>query len=436
MKGEDEEGMIFDNDTAYQTYRVLVSIFGTLGMVVSVSRLKENKRKNLLIIVGYAVYTIAFSVLCIRFFGFLPFLRGSVLTISIPGVIVTFLIADESLSRHIFCCLSELLLSLYLIVGVTQLSTLFGGSPATDPLLLLFVYITVILLEALLLRTAFLNIADTVAGGWGILALIPCSFFILTMVLALYPAHYTQNTSFSILFAMTGVVLLIIYYAIFQYLWLQYQYRMEEQDRDLLRLQIENIKKQAKDAERKALDVRNARRDIRQTLSTVAGFAREGNAEAILAYINEASTQNDAAAPVRFCSDPILNATLAAYLRRAERSGVAVEQRLSLPETLPVDSAELAICFSNALENAINACEQLPESQRKIVIRCIHKPQFMLEIKNTCRRRISFGKNGLPQSNRSGHGIGTRSIVAFCEKHNAFYSFSAEDGWFRLVIAL
>ena len=248
--------MIFDNDTAYQTYRILVSIFGTLGMVVSVSRLRENKRRNLLIVLGYAVYSIAFSVLCIRFLGFLPFLRGAILTISIPGVIITFLIADESLSRHIFCCLSELLLSLYLIVDVTQLNTLFGGNSVTNPLLLLSVYLMVILLEIFFLRTVFLNIADTVAGGWGILALIPCSFFILTMVLALYPAHYTQNTSFSILFALTGIVLLIIYYAIFQYLWLQYRYRVEEQDRDLLRLQIENIRKQAKDTERKAEEVK------------------------------------------------------------------------------------------------------------------------------------------------------------------------------------
>ncbi len=428
--------MIFDNDTAYQAYRILVSIFGTLGMVVSISRIKENKRKNLLIVSGYAVYAIVFSVLCIRFLGFLPFLRSVIFTISIPGVVITFLIADGSLSRHIFCCLSQLLMSLYLIVSVTQLNTLFGGSSVTNSLLLLAAYLIVILLDTFFLRTVFLNIADMVTGGFSILALIPCSFFILTMVLVLYPAHYTQNASFSILFVMSGAVLLIIYYAIFQYLRLQYRYRMEEQDRDLLRLQIENIRKQAKDNERKARELVSARRDIRQMLSEVSGLAREGNTEAILDYIKEASTRIDIAAPVRYCNDPILNATLAAWLSRAERSGITVEERLSFPEALPVDSAELAICFSNALENAINACEKLPENQRKIVVRCIHKPRFIFEIKNPCRGRISFGRNGLPQSHEPGHGIGTRSIMAFCEKHNAFYSFSAEDGWFKLVIAL
>ena len=50
--------MIFDNNTAYQTYRILISIFGTLGMVVSISRIKENKKKNLLIVGGYVVYAV------------------------------------------------------------------------------------------------------------------------------------------------------------------------------------------------------------------------------------------------------------------------------------------------------------------------------------------------------------------------------------------
>lgn len=428
--------MIFDNNTAYQTYRVLAAVFGTLGMVVCVSRLRENSRRNLLILGGYAAYTIVFSVLCVRLLGYTPFLRSCILTLSIPGVIITFLITDGSLSRHIFCCLTQLLLSLYLIVSVTLLNALLGGGAVTSSLLLLFVYLAVILLQVFFLRRVFLTVADTVTGDWWSLALIPCSFFIFAMLLALYPAHYTQNKSFPVLFALSGAVLVIVYYAIFQYLRLRYRYRTEERSRDLLRLQLANVKKQAGDAQRKAEEVQSARRDIRQTLSTVAEFARQGDTGAILAYIKEASAQDAIAAPVRCCEDPILNATLTAYLGRARRAGIAVEQRLSIPETLPVDSAELAICFSNALENAIHACEKLPEGRRRIVIRCIHTPQFMFEIGNSCRGPVTFGRDGLPQSDRPGHGIGTRSIMAFCEKHNAYYSFSAEDGWFKLVIAL
>lgn len=428
--------MIFDNNIAYQTSRILIAIFGTLGMIVATSRITENKMKNLLYFCGYAVYAIALSFLCIHFFGFLFFLRGTIFTISIPGVIITYLIADTTLSRHIFCCLSQLVLSLYLLVSVTLLNTLLGSSTMTNPLLLLTVYFATILLEWILLRNAFLHIADTVAGSWRVLAPIPCSFFLFAMAIVLFPAHYTQNASFLILFSLSAAVFLIVYFAIFQYLLLQYRYQMEEQNRELLKLQIENIRKQAKDTERKADAVENARRDIRQMLSAVAMLATEGNTQAILDYIEEASAQSVNAASARYCNDPILNATLTSYFNRAKRSGITVERRLSLPETLPVDSAELSICFANALENAIHACERLPENERKIIIRCIHKPQFMFEIENPYYGQISFRRNGLPKPHESNHGIGTRSIMAFCEKHNAFYSFSAQGGWFKLVITL
>lgn len=65
--------MIFDNNMAYQTYRVLVSIFGTLGMIISLTPMKKNHKRNLLILGGYVVYAVVYSSLSLRFLGFLSF---------------------------------------------------------------------------------------------------------------------------------------------------------------------------------------------------------------------------------------------------------------------------------------------------------------------------------------------------------------------------
>ena len=43
--------MIFDDNTAYQLYRIFVAIFGTLGMVVATSPMKKNYKKNMLFLV-------------------------------------------------------------------------------------------------------------------------------------------------------------------------------------------------------------------------------------------------------------------------------------------------------------------------------------------------------------------------------------------------
>ena len=428
--------MIFDNNTAYQIYRIIVAIFGTLGMVIATTPMKKDYKRNLLFLGGYAVYSIAFTFFSIHFFGFLSFLRSVIFTISLPGVIMIYMAADTSISRHVFKCLSQLLLSLYLLISVTLLNTLFKGTLLSNAILMLSAYLTIIALEFFFLRKSFLNIIGTTSRGWWILALIPISFFIYIMTLALYPVHYTQNPSFIPLFYLSGIVIAIIYYAVFQYLRTQYQYQMDEQNREILEMQIQGIKKRAEDTKRNATEVKLVWQDTYKMLSGIAALAREGNAEAILKFISEASELSRMNIPAYYCSDPILNATLTAYIGQAENAGITIEHHLAIPETLPVDSSELSICFANALENAIKACENLPKNERKIIIRCIHKPAFMFEIENPYKGIITFGKNGLPVSNRIGHGFGTRSILAFCEKHDAFYSFSAEDGWFKIMITL
>ena len=424
--------MIFDNNMAYQIYRILLSIFGTLGMIISITPMKKSHKRNLLILGGYVVYAVVFSCLSLRFLGFVTFLRSAVFTVSLPGVAAIYMAADTSIPRHIFKCLSQLLLSLYLIISMTLLNTLLGGSLLSSAILLFFAYTAMIFLEFFFLRTYFLDMIEIITKGWGILTLIPSSFLLFVMVLVLHPVHYTQNPSFVILFYMTGSVILIIYYAVFQYLRTQYQYQMDEQNREILEVQMQGIK----DTKRNAEEVRRIWQDTHRMLSGIAALAREGNAEAILSFVAESSAFNPLTAPAHYCSDPILNATLTAYLSRAENSGITIDLHLAIPEILPVDSAELSICFANALENAIKACEELPRNERKIILRCIHKPAFMFEIENPYKGRITFGRNGLPISTKTGHGLGTRSIMAFCEKHNAFYDFSAEGGWFRVMITL
>lgn len=45
-------------------------------------------------------------------------------------------------------------------------------------------------------------------------------------------------------------------------------------------------------------------------------------------------------------------------------------------------------------------------------------------------------ERGFPLTNRPGHGIGTRSIMAFVEKYDALCLFRVEHGWFRVQIAV
>ncbi|MDE6738409.1 MAG: hypothetical protein K2K07_04890, partial [Lachnospiraceae bacterium] len=63
-----------------------------------------------------------------------------------------------------------------------------------------------------------------------------------------------------------------------------------------------------------------------------------------------------------------------------------------------------------------------------------YKPKLMREISNPCGDDIVVSPDGIPLSKEKEHGIGTRSIMAFCKKHNAFCSFGASSIYSCLVV--
>lgn len=71
-----------------------------------------------------------------------------------------------------------------------------------------------------------------------------------------------------------------------------------------------------------------------------------------------------------------------------------------------------------------------------MVCKCISSPCLMMEFSNPCGKDVCLGPDGLPVPRSTGHGIGTRSIAAFAEKHQAVCSFQIENGWFKLRLAL
>lgn len=473
--------MLFEDNVPYLVLKVLIVSLGTLGMMCTTMKFRRGGKKIRLLFLVSMAYVAASSYVIIRLFGYMLFLKVFFFTISVPGVILTGIISDEPAARLVFSRATQLLAALYLAVGATLLGSLLNWKEPWDILFRLASYAAAILLELRFLRHPFLWLANTVRDGWGILSLVPCALIVFGLTVALYPVHYTENPSGVVLLILLAVVTVIIYCAIFQYLRIQYAYQMQRRNSDILALQVQGIRDRVADMEQAAEAARIFRHDARHALSTIASLAESGDARAILDYVGEVLPQTVVKGPAQYCVDPVLNATLSSYLGRAEDLGIEVRTQFSLPESLPVDPAELSIVFANALENAITACLSLsreasdgladqarirecsqtcghtgaswgghprvpagdgrggrPSGQAGgwIEVKCIHRPSLMLEISNSCRRDVAFGEDGLPQADGPEHGIGTRSIVAFCRKYDAYYAFAAEGGVFTLTVAL
>ncbi|MDE6662612.1 MAG: GHKL domain-containing protein [Lachnospiraceae bacterium] len=428
--------MLFEDNTLYVVIKILLVVIGTLGMMASTTELKHKLRRIVSVFSLYLLYVAAFSAVFVVYFDYKFYLRFFPFTISAPAIYLSFLLIGSQPSKTVFNHATQILLSIYISVSITLINTKIHGSEMTDFLIRLAAYGIIILVECRFLRRPFLRIFSIIQQGWLVLALIPCSLIFLAAALVSYPVHFTENPTGVVFIYLLGAVAIIIYFSIFQYLSIQYRFQTTRQNMELLEFQVENLKEKMTQDAAAAEQSRIDRHDTRHSFQTIAYLLEKGNTSEALDYITRSISRFQAETSVSYCNDILLNATLSAYFGQAKKAGITLETHLSLPDALPVDSGEFSIVIANALENAIKACCTFPEEQRIIIFRCIYKPKLMLEISNPCDDDVVFSQDGIPLSKEKEHGIGTRSIMAFCKKHNAFCSFSAENGYFTLKVIL
>lgn len=428
--------MYIENNGLYFTFRIVILTISTLGMACTVTDFKYSAKKVMRILSLYIIYVIISTGILVHFFGYLVFLRTALLTISFPGILLVYRLAKDQPVRAIFNYTTQILFSMYCCTTILLINTLLWNSPLIDIILLLIIYPLMILFEFRFLRRRFLQIATIVKYGWESLCLIPCSLLALATSIAFYPVHFAQNPSAVVPYYLLAAATIIIYFTIFRHLSILYHSQLAEHDMEILELQVNNLKERLSENESSAETVRIERHDSRHRFQTIATLIENNDAHTALEYTYASLAQLHEPDRTRYCSDPVLNAVLSSYLMQAKQEHIRFETHLSIPDNLPVDATELSIVFANALENAIHACSDLPKEKRRIILKCIHKPSLMLEISNPYAGTVLFSEDLLPIAASSGHGIGSRSIAAFCKKHNALCSFRAENGWFTLKIVL
>ncbi len=428
--------MLFEDNIPYVIFKILLIVIGTLGMMCSTTKFKREAKQIMLIIFAYLCYVAASSTAIVVLFGYAVFLRVFLLTVSMPAINLCRRLAKEKPSKVVFNYASQILFSLYVSASITLIITKINGSALTDFLLRLLAYCIVILLEYRFLRRPFLAFSSIMQNGWLILAAIPCSLLVLAAALISYPVRYTENPTGVFFFYLLGLVSIVFYVSIYQYLFMQYRFQTANHNIEFMEFQIKNLKEKMEHDAAIAEQTRIDRHDTRHKFQTAAYLVENGKVPEALDYINRSANQVQVQTPVTYCKDILLNATLSSYLSQAKDAGITLETHFSFPDTLPVDSGEFSVVIANALENAIKVCRLFPEKQRIIVCKCVYQPRLMLEISNPCKNDIVFSKEGIPLPTEQDHGIGTRSIMSFCKKYGAHCSYSLEDGWFTLKIVL
>ncbi len=422
--------------TILRDISVFFSLFFSAVIFALLFRPRYSPRRTYLTIFAIAAVLLPIGISAYMFLGPEYTTAVTLLTCSIPSLVLFYLLSDYRDGRFFFTfCLSDTT-SIWLLQVTNLLDRLCGGT-----YIALFVSRLVLLpLFGVLLwkklRRPYLELQDGLSSGWWTITAISAVFYLLLLNTAVpVDIPFVDRQAFMRLILVL-ILMPITYFAVLGSLRRQMLYYEARNRQNLLAAQVSGLEGRMAAIQAAEETIRIERHDLRHKLLAVEDMIERGGKDDALAYIHTLQGEVAYAKPEKWCADPLLDAVFSSYFAQARQQGIRVKAALSLPEELPVDSAELSTVFANALENAIHACAALPQVQREIVCTCISRPSLMFEIANPYRGDIRFDKAGLPVARVAGHGVGTRSISAFCEKHDACCIYETKAGWFHVRVAL
>lgn len=167
---------------------------------------------------------------------------------------------------------------------------------------------------------------------------------------------------------------------------------------------------QVRRAEARAVGVR---RRLDGELSLLDAALAAGDDEAVRTCLADAEGLVRASGE-HACQHPAVDALLMAKAQRCRELGIRLTLEAEVPADLATPAVELCAVAANALDNAIVACEALPEAERWITLkaRCAHG-LFSIEVENACAEAVGRWSRVMARGTREADGWsrGTREVL-------------------------
>lgn len=183
---------------------------------------------------------------------------------------------------------------------------------------------------------------------------------------------------------------------------------------------------------------RQYRHDLRHHLQYISACIENGQAEQAQTYISGIDREIEAQKVKRYCENEAANLILSSFDARARKIGAEMVVKGTLPAFILLPDSDLCVLLSNALENALHACQELAAEGKSCTLDVQfyeRENKFFLQITNPCTKPVRF-KKGIPVSDRPGHGVGVQSICAIVQKYGGVSTFLVKDGRFILRLCL
>lgn len=197
----------------------------------------------------------------------------------------------------------------------------------------------------------------------------------------------------------------------------EYENKQELKQYSTLReMQVQSMQKEIEQVKISSQKLAILRHDMRHHLNIILTQLQNGHSEKVQEYIKEISSAYDDTIISNYSRNEMLNSVISIYHSRFTDKGFSLECNISTSKELPCSDIAVCTILSNALENAMHALEQMNiVSKRARLIVSQKKEHLLIQLENPVEKIPEF-VDGVPVSNRDGHGIGVKSIIYYVEQ--------------------
>ena len=387
----------------------------------------SERKRRLLLFVLYGCILALLSV-----FPIPAMIRGGYSLISI--VLIAKFGYDSKVLNGIYATLAFNLLAIVAdILSIVLLNRLgiqtsqldHGGSSRA----VCIVVAKLIVLVLIQISTQIIRKNDSIIPRWTIPLVVGQLFSIFAEALLLQLSIYENISAFYI--AIYSACLLYINLVICFYtetIKTAYNERhMRELAEQQLQIQVSYYEKeqQARDATRALWH------DIKKYTNATQDLFQHGDMENAVQSLQQATTALSEIHQTVDVGNAVVNGILERALEQVQNQGISLDFNVWVSDQLPISAVDLYIIMGNTIDNAIEACQQVPAAD---------SPTISLTLRQQNHTLFYAIDNPIPakQGKKPGdvHGYGIRNVKNCVAKYHGMTTVSKQDGVFSVQIQL
>ncbi len=198
--------------------------------------------------------------------------------------------------------------------------------------------------------------------------------------------------------------------------------------------ETELIQKYYLEVENMYQKMRGWRHDYRHHIQTMKVHMANGEIDEIGAYLDMLDDDLTNVETVIKTGNRMADAILNSKLSLAAQKEIKVKAEANIPVALTVSELDLCTVIGNLLDNAMDACMELPVEERLIRIYMEMKGNYLyISVINTASGKK---KSNFRTTKGEGHGFGLKRIDMIVEKYGGYITRASEDGAFSTEVLL